>query len=92
MAKNTDYETFLRDYGANSERLHRVGIHSFGYGPGHLVIVDDNPHSISLSQCIVDKICMVIKVAYPETRNDKAMIKAYQKRLQKKKPSKPKNT
>ena len=72
------YQEFLKQYGANSERLHRIGIHSFGYGPGHLAKVKDVP--IDLPQILVDIICELIKQVQPETQNDKKMINAYKKR------------
>ena len=75
----TEYDQFLQDYAANSERMHRVGIHSFGFDPGHLVTTERG--SVNLPQCLVNKICEVIKVAYPETQDDGAMIAGYQKRM-----------
>lgn len=82
--KKTEYQQFLQDYGANSERLHRIGIHSYGYGSGHVATVEDDPRQrgVDLPQCLVDKICDAIKVAYPDTKDDKKMIVAYKKRIQ----------
>lgn len=80
------YDIFLNKWAANSERLHRVGIHPFGYDPGYLCTIDgDSRHrGVDIPSDVVKIICDLVKIIYPETQNDVTMIKAYKKRLEKK--------
>ena len=37
----SEYADFLNRWAANSERLHRIGIHPFGYDPGFACRIKD---------------------------------------------------
>ena len=74
------YQEFLNKYAANSERLKKVGINPFGYGPGYLCSIKDVYASVDLPNTLVEIICDLIKKVYPETVDDKKMIKEYKKR------------
>ncbi len=74
------YQEFLNKYAANSERLRKVGINPFGYNPGYLCNIKDVYASVDLPNTLVEIICDLIKKVYPETVDDKKMIKKYKKR------------
>lgn len=78
-----EYTDFLNRWAANSERLHRVGIHPFGYDPGFLCTIDGDSRKrgVEIPEDVAEIICLLVKKVYPETQDDEKMIAAYQKRL-----------
>ena len=79
------YEQFLNRWAAKAERLHRIGIHPYGYDPGFLCVVDTDPQKrgIEIPEFLADIICELVIKTQPGTKSDKLMIKAYRKRLEK---------
>ena len=77
-AEEKRYQEFLDKYAANSERLSRIGIYSFGYDPGYIARIDDCNISVDLPTILVEKICDLIKQVYPETADDKKMLEEYE--------------
>ena len=77
-AQEKKYQEFLDKYIPNSERLRKVGIKPFGYDPGYLTIIDRM--TVDIPNVLAEIISDLVKKAYPETIDDKKMIKEYEKR------------
>ena len=76
--KEERYEEFLNEFAANIQRLKKVGIKPFGFDPGYEVDVEGCSGSIDLPTKLVEIICDLVKKVYPETVDDKKMIKEYE--------------
>ena len=75
------YEEFLQRWAADAERLHRIGLHPFGFDPGFLCSVEGQGASVDLSEHLVKTILSpLIQKAHPEMSDDNEMIKAYKAR------------
>ena len=77
------YADFLNRYAATSERLHRIGIHPYGYGPGFLCTIDgDASHrGVDIPEDVAKIICSLVMQISPETKSNIEMIDAYIKRV-----------
>ena len=75
------YQEFLNKYIPNSERLRKVGINPFGYDPGYITTIDGM--TVDIPSILAEIISDLVKKAYPETVDDKKMIKEYKKRQKK---------
>ncbi|MBE3101246.1 MAG: hypothetical protein IMZ47_03135 [Firmicutes bacterium] len=77
---STTYNDHITKWAAKAERLHRIGIHPFGFDPGCICTIEGCSQSVDMPMTLVDILNDLIKKAYPETQNDAAMIEAYKRK------------
>ncbi len=75
------YDDWLNRWGADSERLHRIGVHPYCYDPGFACSMEGVRGQIDIPTPLAKIICNLVKQVYPETKDDKKMIAAYRLRM-----------